>query len=216
MAAKIPVLGLSDQPPPAPPGSGPLTSDPCSPPPGPGRCEVPRGGPPGGGQWGLGGLLPERPRPAHGRARSGRRPPSPARRHWEPRVRLGKLRLPRSDPRSRAWGQAGQVDKIWWSWCPARAHPVVPALVRHLPLVSGPCLSSRLLQLLPWVRPGPSTHTTCRGPVPSQVPLGPDSGPAPQVRPLHTPPSPLRCHLLRGALPDCPSGCLVRPQWCPR
>lgn len=45
---------------------GPL----CSLSPGPGRREVSRGGPPGGGQRGLGGLLPERPCPAHGRAQS--------------------------------------------------------------------------------------------------------------------------------------------------
>lgn len=46
-------------------------------PPGPGRREVPRGGPAGGGQRGLGGLLPERPRPAHGRAPSVRAPALP-------------------------------------------------------------------------------------------------------------------------------------------
>lgn len=71
----------------------------CCPSPGPGRCEVPRGGPSGGGQRGLGGLLPERPRPAHGRARrlaqaaSELGPQSPVTRKPEPGSRLGKLRL---------------------------------------------------------------------------------------------------------------------------
>lgn len=167
-------------------------------PPGPGRREVPRGGPSGGGQRGLGRLLPERPRAAHGRARRRGRgrtraaPGPPARREGPgAQCAVGETEVPRARSRRRVGGWAVPSWRdgagLAATWCPHRPSPCGQTLPCG-------CPGSRSAPASPKAQPG--AEGGCAAPL-----WG-----AGLARPLtRPPPGPLRAQLPGPPAPQAPS-----------
>lgn len=157
--------------------------------PGPGRREVPRGGPPGGGQRGLGGLLPERPCPAHGRAQSCSRLQQPLGKSCEPSLRLG-TQAHQGDIPAWALGGSTQMAVVWLGWHRRVPAPRTTVPSGQLPASGGLgcCHPPSLHPPHPLTARQPGQDGTwphsasllrgihhpppCRGPVPGQVLLG--------------------------------------------